>query len=134
MIPPSYRRWFVAAAVYNIVWGLSVVVQPRWFLWVAGTDAAAAPLAQGVGMMVAVFAYGYYLLAREPERYAAFIWIALAGKAFGAIGYLASALGGALPWRFGWMTAMNDLVWFPAFWAFAIRYGRGQTAPRNPLQ
>jgi hypothetical protein len=27
-----------------------------------------------------VFAYGYYLLACEPQRYCGFIWIALAGK------------------------------------------------------
>ena len=127
-MPTIYRRWFQAAVIYNLAWGLAAVVWPRWFLWFAGMDAAAAPLAQGVGMMVAVFAYGYHLMARDPERYAQFIWIALAGKMFGAIGYLACALAGALPWRFGWMTAMNDLVWFPVFWAFAIRYGRGPAA------
>ena len=124
MIPPLYRRWFAAAVVYNVTWGVSVVVRPRWFLWFAGMEPAAAPLAQGVGMMVAVYAYGYYLMARQPERYAEFIWIALAGKIFGAAGYLACALAGALPWRFGWMTIVNDLIWFPAFGAFAIKYGR----------
>jgi hypothetical protein len=125
VVPSFYRRWFLAAVCYNTAWGIAVVVYPRWFLWFAGRGADAAPLAQSVGMMVAVFAYGYYLLAREPERYAQFIWIALAGKAFGAVGYLACALAGVLPWRFGWMTAMNDLIWFPAFWPFALRFARG---------
>jgi len=127
VVPPLYRRWFRAAVAYNLVWGVSVVLRPRWFLWFAGQGPTAAPLAQGIGMMVAVFAYGYYLMARDPARYAQFIWIALAGKTFGALGYLACALAGALPWRFGWMTAMNDLIWFPAFWSFARKYGRADS-------
>ena len=119
-----YRPWFWAAVIYNLVWGFSVVVYPRWFLSSAGLDDTAAPLAQGIAMMVAVYAYGYYLLAKDPERYAHFIWIALAGKTFGAIGYLSCAAGGALPWRFGINTFTNDLIWFPAFWAFALRHAR----------
>src|SRR5215217_7228225 len=75
-----YRPWFRAAVVYNLAWGISVVAYPRWFLWFAGLDQAAAPLAQAIGMMVAVYAYGYHLAARDPERYRDYIWIALAGK------------------------------------------------------
>jgi hypothetical protein len=122
----NYRRWFLAAVLYNLAWGIAVVVYPRWFLWFAGMDASAAPLAQGIGMMVAVYGYGYYLVAREPERYRDYVWIALAGKTFGAIGFVACALGGSLPWRFGVQTVMNDVIWFPAFWSFVL------TARRTP--
>src|SRR4051794_20019155 len=121
MSPLTYRRWFLAAVAYNLMWGVSVVVYPRWFLWFAAMPDAAAPLAQGIGMMVAVFGYGYYLVARDPRRYRDYIWIALAGKTFGAIGYLLCASAGALPWRFGWQSLMNDLIWFPAFWSFVLR-------------
>jgi hypothetical protein len=100
------------------------MVSPGWFLWLAGLDSSSAPLARSIGMMVAVYAYGYALLAREPERYAQFIWIALAGKAFGVAGYLVCALTGTLPWRFGWITAGNDLLWLPVFGQFALRYAR----------
>jgi hypothetical protein len=124
-MPPLYRRWFQAAVVYNLAWGLAVAAYPRWFLWLADLGPPAAPLAQSIGMMVAVFAYGYFLLAREPERYAQFIWIALAGKALGVLGYLMCATSGALPWRFGLVTLTNDLIWLPAFWRFAVRYARG---------
>lgn len=120
-----YRPWFWAAIAYNLTWGTSVILYPRWFLWFTNLDDAAAPLAQGIGMMVGVYAYGYYLLARDPQRYAPFIWIALAGKAFGLIGYASCVVAGALPMRFGVHTLMNDLVWFPAFLAFALRHGRG---------
>jgi hypothetical protein len=119
----AYRPWFWAAIVYNLTWGVSVILYPRWFLWFANAGDASAPLAQGIGMMVAVYAFGYYLLARDPERYAPFIWIALAGKTFGA-GYVSCVLSGALPWRFGVNTVMNDLVWLPAFLTFALRHAR----------
>src|SRR5436190_19432080 len=117
----AYRPWFWAAVIYNLVWGVAVIIHPQWFLASANAADASAPLAQGIGMMVLVYAYGYYLLARDPERYAHFIWIALAGKTFGAIGYLAYAWNGGLPWRFGLNTLTNDLIWFPAFWTFALR-------------
>ena len=96
-----YRRWFYAAGVYNAVWGSAVVLFPGTLVRIAGmkpTDAL--PLVQVMGMMVGVYAYGYYLLAREPKRYCGFIWIALAGKTFGPLGFVYSASIGALPWSF----------------------------------
>lgn len=124
----SYRRWFYAAAIYNAVWGTAVVLFPGVLLEIAEVDASAAPLAQVVGMMVGVYAYGYYLLAREPERYRGLIWIALAGKTLGPLGFAYSAATGALPWSFGWICVFNDLIWWPAFWRFA----RVQPVSRTP--
>jgi hypothetical protein len=120
-----YRRWFYAAAVYNAVWGIGVVLFPAMLLRIAGVSAAgASPLVQVIGMMVGVYAYGYYLLAREPERYCGLIWIALAGKTLGPIGFLYSVWTGALPWSFVWVCVFNDLVWWPAFWGFALTHAR----------
>ena len=118
----TYRPWFYAAAAYNLLWGLAVLIYPAWLLHFAGvTDSKAVPLAQVIGMMVGVYAYGYYLLARDPVRYAALIWIGLAGKTFGPIGFLYSAATGALPWTFAWVCLFNDVIWWPVFWAFALR-------------
>jgi hypothetical protein len=39
-------------------------------------------------MLVGIYAFGYYLLARDPERYCGLIWIALAGKMLGPAGFL----------------------------------------------
>ncbi len=127
----TYRAWFHAAAIYNAVWGGAVVVFPGALLRVAGVDdPAAVPLVQVIGMMVGVYAYGYYLLARAPERYAGLIWIGLAGKTLGPLGFLYSAATGSLPWAFGWVIAFNDLVWWPVFWRFALTHA---TAPlREP--
>ena len=102
-----------------------MVLFPAALLRIAGMEMSGAlPLVQVMGMMVGVYAYGYYLLAREPQRYAGFIWIALAGKTLGPLGFLHSALTGALPWSFGWICVFNDLIWWPVFWRFALKHGR----------
>ena len=64
----QYRRWFYAAAIYNAVWGGAVILFPATLVRMADMNATGAvPLVQVVGMMVGVYAYGYYLLARETE-------------------------------------------------------------------
>jgi hypothetical protein len=119
----SYRRWFYAAAIYNALWGAAVVILPGPLLRIAAVNTpGAVPLVRVIGMMVGVYAYGYYLLARDPIRYSGLIWIALAGKTFGPIGFLYSAATGALPWTFGWVCLFNDVIWWPVFWRFALRH------------
>ncbi len=126
-----YRAWFYAAAIYNALWGIAVVVFPGALLQIAGIgDPAAVPLVQVIGMMVSVYAYGYYLLARDPERYAGLIWIGLAGKTLGPLGFLYSAATGSLPWTFGWVCVFNDLIWWPVFWRFALTHA---TAPARDI-
>ena len=128
----AYRPWFYAAAAYNVLWGAAVVLFPQPFLEIAAVaDARAAPLAQVIGMMVGVYAFGYYLLARAPQRYSGLIWIALAGKTFGPVGFLYSLASGALPWSFAWVCVFNDVIWWPAFWSFALKHGR-QSVIRSP--
>ena len=120
-----YRHWFYAAAIYNLVWGALVVVFPAAFLRVSGmAGVTALPLVQVIGMMVGVYAYGYYLLARDPARYARLIWIGLAGKTFGPVGFFYSAATGSLPWSFAWVILFNDLIWWPVFWRFALTHAR----------
>lgn len=121
------RGWFLAAAVYNAVWGVVVACWPHLLLEAAGMPAAAAPLARVIAMMVGVYAYGYLLLARDPERYAALVWVGLAGKAFGLVGFLVSASRGEVGWDFWWISLLNDAVWLPAFSLFAWKHGRGRS-------
>jgi len=126
-----YRRWFYAAAIYNTVWGSVVVLFPALLLRIADVNTSALPLAQVIGMMVGVYAYGYYLLAREPKRYFGLIWIALAGKTLGPVGFVYNAATGALPWSFGWICVFNDVIWCPVFWRFALAHAREHRAPSN---
>src|SRR5947209_2120981 len=97
-IPRSYRHWFFAAAIYNVLWGGFVGLAPLQFFRILGI-APFQPVAifQCIGMMVGVYGYGYYLIARDPERYAAFVWVGLAGKMLGPIGFIYSAARGEMP-------------------------------------
>lgn len=114
----------MAAALYNLVWGVAACLFPMPFLRLAGLGASSAPLFQAIGMMVGVYAYGYVLLARDPVRYQGMVWVGLAGKALGPVGFLFSALQGNLPWSFGWINVTNDLVWLPVFVLFAFKHAR----------
>ena len=127
----GYRRWFYAAAVYNAAWGGAVALFPETLLRLAGlSGAGAAPLVQVIGMMVGVYAYGYYLLGRDPRRYCGLVWVGLAGKTLGPLGFLYSAATGALPWTFGWVCLFNDVIWWPAFWSFALTHARAPLGER----
>jgi small multidrug resistance pump len=123
--PRFYRHWFMAAAVYNLLWGAMVSIWPLLPFRLLGIPDPNYPaLFACIGMMVLVYAPGYYLVARDPDRYAAFAWIGLAGKTLGPLGFLIAAINGDLPWRFGLVLLTNDLIWWPVFWAFCLRYGR----------
>lgn len=122
-----YRVWFYAAALYNLLWGAAVVAFPVPLARLVGVDASGfVPFVQVIGMMVGVYAYGYYLLARDPIRYYGFIWIGIAGKTLGPVGFVAAAAAGDLPWSFGWTCLFNDVIWWPVFWSFAVRAARGR--------
>lgn len=124
-VPAFYRRWFYAATIYNLVWGLVAILFPVPLFAALGVTPPNYPsLFQCIGMMVLVYAGGYYLLAKDPIRYAPFIWIAIAGKTFGPIGFVYAAGIGELPWIFGLNLITNDLIWWPVFWMFALRYAR----------
>jgi len=118
-----YRRWFMAAAVYNLLWGTLVVLFPGAFFRLIGMPEPTYPgIWQSVGMMVQVYAIGYWLIAKDPARYAALVWVGLLGKTFGPLGFLFTAAQGGLPWAFGITLLTNDLIWWPVFWSFALRH------------
>lgn len=127
MISPArrrfYQKWFLAAAVYNLVWGVLVILFPRVpFRW-AGIDlpqpdALAVQFWQCIGMFVMVFSIGYLYLSRDPERYAPFALIGLLGKIFGPIGFLWGWWTGQMPGVVGLTLLTNDLLWWPAFGMF----------------
>lgn len=120
-----YQWWFGAAAIYNLIWGFVAVVWPFAMFDVLHVPRPHEPeLFQAIGMMVGVYALGYAMVAYHPVRFGAFVWVGLAGKALGPIGFVASAVAGRMPWGFGWINVTNDLIWLPAFVAFGLKLHR----------
>lgn len=114
-----YRPWFYAAALYNLVWGAATILSPySLFDWIGLTRPNQAALWQVVGMFVLVYAPAYWWAARRPYQHRHLILIGLFGKVLGPIGFLWSAATGQLPLAFGVTILTNDLLWWPAFFAF----------------
>jgi hypothetical protein len=108
-----------------LAWAIIVAVAPKWCLDLLGVaHLVSVPFVQALGMMVGVYGYGYWLMARDPVRYSGFIWIGLAGKLFGIGGFLFYASRGVLPWSLGATILPNDVIWIPVFVSFAWKFGR----------
>lgn len=114
-----FRIVFLAAAAYNALWGAWVVLLPRQYFALIGM-AAPEPIAiwQVVGMCVAVYAPGYWWIARDPLRFRHYALIGLLGKVLGPLGFVGAVAAGTLPLRFGITLLANDLAWWLPFVAF----------------
>ena len=116
----DYRPWFFAAALYNAVWGGSVMLMPGWiFEALRLPPPDALPYWQVVGMMVLVFAPAYWWASRDPWRHRPLVLIGSAGKLLGALGFVVAASAGQLPWVFGLVVLTNDVLWLPVFGRFS---------------
>jgi hypothetical protein len=88
-------------------------------------------LFQCIGMMVGVYSIGYWLIARDPERFGPLVYVGLLGKVFGPLGFLAGAITGRLPWSFGWINVTNDVIWLPTFFSFAWQVYKREQLKRS---
>lgn len=125
-----------AAALYNLAFGLGVVLAPDWWFAVAGLDPPRYPsLWQCIGMIVGVYGIGYWIAARAPDRHWPIVLVGLLGKVFGPIGFVLAASRGELPWRAGWLIVTNDLIWWIPFALLLARarLGSSQAGPAARL-
>jgi small multidrug resistance pump len=114
-----YRGWFYAAAAYNLAWGSVSVLAPGFWFFMIGLPPPTNPaMFQALGMMVLVYAPGYWWLARDPDRHQHLVVIAMLGKLLGPVGFLWALATGLLPLSFGLIIVANDCLWWPPFLAF----------------
>lgn len=108
----------VAAGIYNLLWGLFVVLFPLAIFSASGMEPPLYPqIWQCVGMIVGVFGIGYLAAAGDPLRHWPIVLVGLLGKIFGPIGFISAATSGSLPWSWGWTILTNDLLWWIPFGA-----------------
>lgn len=127
----SVTLWL--AALYNIVWGGWIVLSPlALFQWLQMPLPNYPQFWQCVGMIVGVYGIGYACAAPRPLQHWPIVLVGLLGKIFGPLGFLAAALKGELPWRFGAVLLTNDLVWWVPFGLILYRVAKDARA-KNPL-
>ncbi len=114
---PQWMFWLLmAAAIYNILWGLWVVVMPFSFFDLVSIPRPQYPqLWQCIGMIVGVYGIGYGIAAFDPLQHWPILLVGLLGKLFGPLGFLMAIINRELPLAFGATIITNDLIWWIPF-------------------
>ncbi len=134
--PAWMRRWLIAAAIYNIVWGAAMVLAPVYTLTKLGAAPATTELWPQlwacIGMIVGVYGIGYAIAAFNPMRHWPIVLVGLIGKILGPIGFIDAASRGQLPWSMGVTLLTNDLLWWIPFTMILWRAARHRDEPSSP--
>lgn len=128
---PKMPRWVTpllyAAAIYNIAWGIFIVLFPLMPFEMAGMAAPNYPaIVQCLGMIVGVYGFGYAIAARDPVTQWPLVLVGLLGKVLGPIGFVYAATTGQFPWISGMTIITNDLIWWIPFTAILFHAVRIQ--------
>jgi len=105
------------AGIYNLLWGLWVVLDPVGSLQVCGypQQIPYPQLWQCLGMIVGVYGIGYWMAASNPVRHWLIVLIGLLGKVLGPLGFMIYYAQGTLPLSAGKLCIFNDLIWWLPF-------------------
>ena len=121
-----------AAAIYNLAWGLVVVLFPRApFGWLGLEPPNYPSIVQCLGMVIGVYGIGYWIAARDAVTHWPIVLVGLLGKTFGPIGFVYTACRGELPWKMGVTILANDIAWWLPFSAILIHAARIHEARRS---
>lgn len=108
--------WLNAAAIYNVLWGASVVLFPQWFFIMAGMEMPRYPeIWQCIGMIVGVYGIGYAIAADNPVKHWPIVLVGLLGKIAGPIGFIGAVADGSFTMLAGLTIITNDLIWWIPF-------------------
>lgn len=101
------------AALYNLAWGIGVILLPHLPFDVAGVDRMNYPVVlQMSAMVIGVYGIGYWLAASDPVRHYPIVLVGMLGKIFGPIMFVIAVATGQLPLLFGLTILTNDVVWW----------------------
>jgi hypothetical protein len=114
------RRWhravFVAAGLYNIVWGIYSACDPQWLFRFAGMEPLNHPeIFACLAMVVGLYGILYLEVARAPERGWLLAAVGLLGKVLGPIGLAQLLWSGAWPPATLILCVTNDFFWWIPF-------------------
>ena len=121
---------FALAGAYNLAWGAYSALDPQWLFRYAGMPLINYPeIFACLGMVVGVYGFLYWKVAREPERGFAIAAVGLLGKVLGPIGLAQLLWSGAWPMKSIVLCVTNDFIWWVPF-AVYLRDVRAAEARR----
>lgn len=111
-----HRAVFVAAGLYNILWGLYAVIDPQWLFRFAKMQNENHPQVFAcLGMVLGLYGILYLEVARIPDGGWVIAAVGLAGKVLGPVGLARLIWTGIWPVRTGILCVTNDLIWWIPF-------------------
>lgn len=133
-----HRVVFVAAGIYNIVWGLYSVYDPQWLFRFSGLPPLNHPaIFACLAMVVGLYGIIYFEVARLPELGWLLAAVGLIGKILGPFGLARLIWSGAWPRSTIVLCLTNDLIWWIPFAlylydAWPFRADLSEARPRGP--
>jgi hypothetical protein len=107
---------FALAGAYNLAWGAYSALDPQWLFRYAGMPLSNTPeIFACLAMVVGIYGFLYWQVARDPERGAPIAAIGLLGKVLGPIGLAQLIWSGAWPLKAIVLCVTNDFIWWIPF-------------------
>lgn len=111
-----HRMVFAAAGAYNLAWGAYSAIDPQWLFRYAGMPLSNHPeIFACLGMVVGIYGFLYWEVARVPERGFLIAAVGLLGKILGPIGLAQLIWTGAWPLESAVLCITNDFIWWVPF-------------------
>ena len=111
-----HRGVFVAAGLYNLVWGAFSVIHPQWLFRFAGMPLQNYPeIFACLGLVVGLYGILYLQVARVPESGWVIAAVGLLGKLLGPVGLFQLIWSGQWPAATAILCVTNDLIWWVPF-------------------
>jgi len=104
------------AAIYNILWGTWVILFPNHFFELVAMPPLNMPFIwQGLGMVVGLYGFGYWIASYYPLKHWPIVLIGFLGKVLGPVGFLGHYLEGNVSISFFYINIFNDVIWWIPF-------------------
>lgn len=123
--PVPRRRFhqtvFALAGAYNLAWGAYSALDPQWLFRYAGMPLSNTPeIFACLAMVVGIYGFLYWQVARDPEHGAPIAAVGLLGKVLGPIGLAQLIYTGAWPMKAIVLCITNDFIWWIPFALYLI--------------
>jgi len=111
---PDRSAFLVAAAAYNVSWGLAAIAAPQRLARTLGfIDSGDGMGWRAAGVVVLAYAPAYLWASNYPNEARPILATALLGKVIGVAGWVVGVVTRRFGWRTGLLPVMNDAIWLP---------------------
>ncbi len=113
------------AGAWNLLAGFAMVVFHHEGFKILGATKPSPPLSiQVLGVLVALFGWGYFLVASDPVRNRNILMLGSWSKAAATVCSVFYVAVGQLPWWFTIVVFLADTIYLPPFFAILRRIDR----------